>query len=199
MEEIKNRFAIPFSEYISKYNSKFTIVITKNQYAIEIGGFIHEQMVADLMRRTRPDIKTDSWGRALDEEEAYENSSIIAMGFPGYIGIELPRKEPLSIEQYMYLRDILLEIKKYNDNNHERGFGTDYLLVMINGDIAKVNPLYNQNNILEIIEELKKCVVEELNPPSNEIIIGIDFNKNKRSIEELNTNLDEQNNKGRTI
>ena len=82
-----------FSEYMKKPYGKFAIVITKNQYAAEFDGPVHEWMVCDLIKKTRPDIETDSWGNAINKEESYENGNIIVLGYPGYLSIELPRKE----------------------------------------------------------------------------------------------------------
>ena len=84
-----NEYATPFSEYLKNGREKFSCVITKSQYTIEIGKiYTHEGMVKDLIQKTRPDIEIDNWGNALNENESYINSNIIIVGYPGYTLIE---------------------------------------------------------------------------------------------------------------
>ena len=48
-------YELPFSEYVENANAynKFAMVITKSQYAIEVNHLTHEEMIADLMKKTR--------------------------------------------------------------------------------------------------------------------------------------------------
>lgn len=179
IHDIQYDYSLPFGKYLEIDDGKFAIVITKSQYAIEVGGFTHEAMIADLIKKTRPDIKIDNWGNAIKKEEAYENGNIIIAGYPKYVQVELPKLELLSNNQFEYLKDILYEIKKYNDNNHIRGYGRDYKLMCYGFGNIKVENDYYEDRINELINLLSNYISNDVNIP-NEVIIGTSFSNNKK-------------------
>lgn len=180
-----NNYSLPFSDYMKNARGKFAIVITKSQYAIVVDGFTHEGMVADLIKKTRPDIEIDVWGNALNPSESYLNGNVAIVGYPEFVQLELPNSEYLSFEQFECIKNILLDIKKYNDNNHERGYGRDYELMVFSNEyynqLANIETDYYQNKIDELIRQLEKCVSNEVKIP-NEVIIGTKFKVNENSV-----------------
>lgn len=178
MEE--NMYEIPFSDYIEHANSynKFAIVITKSQYAIEVNGLTHEEMIADLIKKTRPDIKTDGWGNALNPDETYNNGNIVIAGYENYVLVELPRKEMLSNEQFECLKNIFYEVKKYNDSNKEKGYGINYQLDVYGVGNIDIEYADYQDKIDELINKLGNYVSDDIIIPDKEII-GTSLNQNK--------------------
>ena len=167
-----NTYSLPFSEYIknAKEYNKFAIAITKCQYAMEVNRLTHDEMVSDLIKKIRPDIKTDSWGNALNPDESFNNSNIVIVGYPNYVLVELPKNELLSNEQFDCLKNILYEVKKYNEGNKERGYGINYELNVYGvGNIAIEFADY-QNNVSELIDKLKCYVTDDIVLPDEEII-----------------------------
>ena len=140
---MENNYSLPFENYIENANKygKFAMVITKSQYAIEVNKLTHEEMAADLIKKTRPDIKIDVWGNALNPEESYDNGNILILGYPNYVLIELPKEEMLSNEQFKCLKNILLDIKKSIDNlvkDHTVVIVAHRLSTIIDADIIHV-------------------------------------------------------------
>lgn len=178
MEE--NMYELPFSEYIKYANAynKFAMVITKSQYAIEVNHLTHEEMIADLMKKTRPDIETDNWGNALNPSECYNNGNVVVAGYPNYVLVELPREEMLSNEQFECLKNILLEIKKYNDNNKEKGYGINYVLNVYGVGNINIEYADYQNKIDELLNQLSRYVSDNVDIPE-EVIIGTPLLQNK--------------------
>lgn len=176
-KDYEGDFSLPFNEYINRstnYN-KFVAVITKNQYAIEVNGFTHEAMTSDLIKRTRPDIKVDVWGNALNPDEAYSNGNIIIAGYPYYILIELPKKTLLSVQQFECLKDVLLDVQAFNKVNKERGYGRDFKLECIGSELIKIDTDNSyESRIDELIGYLSNFVIENVEH-SDEVIIGTKF------------------------
>ena len=179
-------YSIPFNEYMKNPYKKFGAVITKNQYAIEIGKEVHDWMIVDLINKIRPDVKTDRYGVALNENESFSNGNIILLGDSSFVTIELPHKELLSIDQFNYLASILLEIKKYNEIAKSKEIPC-CKLILIGTPIININNNLNENNIDEIINELKKYIDLDIDIPNNEVILGISFNNKEveKSIKSL--------------
>ena len=170
-----NDYTLPFSNYIenmlTKLN-KFAIVITKSQYAIMTDGLTHEGMVSKLIKKTRPDIKTDDWGNALNPAESYNNDNIIIMGYPYYMLIALPQEGLLSNEQFEELKNLLLEIKDFNEINKSKGYGRNFTIEVYGGTQIKVEYSEYQNKIDELIKILTNYVQEETIISKEEVIIG---------------------------
>ena len=172
-----NNYSLPFSEYLKTLNGKYAIAITKRQYAIIVGGLIHEGMVVNLIKMTRPDIQIDDWGNPLNLNESYMNGNIMILGGTNYMQIELPQKELLSIEQFEKLKEILLEIKEYNESICKEKNGNPFEVYVFG--IGLINISYNIDNgsIDELINILSNYTMDNL-PIKDEVIIGEEIKSN---------------------
>ncbi len=128
-------------------------------------------MLADLINKTRPDIKTDSFGNAINPNKSFINSNAVVLGYKGYVQIELPATQLLSFEQFCCLKNILLEFKKYNEKVHQDNNGYDYEVVVFGGEHFNIEPGNHENDIDDVIDKMKKCVSNEVEIP-NEVILG---------------------------
>ena len=156
----ENIYTTSFSDYLKEKNGKFVAFISSNQYAIEIEkDFSHEGMRNDLVKKTRPNIKLDNWGNAIDPNDDYRNDTIVLLGSPSEVWIEFPLKQMLNIEQYKCLCDILTNIDSYNKESsskyaiHAYGFGmieieakdyTNSIKELINRLTNKSSAVYEQ-------------------------------------------------------
>ena len=181
VNEQKSNYSLPFEDYLQNPSGKFAAVITKSQYAIETGGLTHEGMVADLIKKTRPDLEIDSWGNALKPSEAYDISNVILLGYPYFLLVELPQRDYLSPEQFEQLKNILLMVKKYNDDNHKRGNGRDYELMIYDTDFITLEPGDYQNDIDGLIAQLENYVRTDV-IRNKEEIIGIPLKEIQKGI-----------------
>lgn len=173
-----------FSDYLKENKGKFVAIISPNQYAIEINkDFSHEGMRSDLIRRTRPNMKMDNWGNAIDPNDDYRNDTIVLLGSPGEIWIEFPLREKLNTNQYNSLCDILNEINNFNRNTT----GQKYMVNAYGFGIIEIEAKDYQNNIPELINKLSGYVGESSHS-NDEIIIGEKFknvNIVANSVEEI--------------
>lgn len=169
---MEENYSLTFNEYMEnprKYG-KYAIVITKSQYAIEVNEYTHEGMVADLKRKTRPDIKIDCWGNSLDKSKDYMDGNIVIVGYPNYMLVELPKKEYLSDEQFECFKNILYAIKEYNKiTKQEYGESSFDLIVYGTGNI-KIKYDNYKDRIDELIDLLSGYVSSDVNVPEEEII-----------------------------
>ena len=179
-EEIENN-SRTFKDYLEKDNrEKYAIVITKSQYAIKQRFIAHEDMVKYLINKTRPDIETDEWGNSINGSEVYNDSNIVMVGYRNYALIEIPRREMLSPEQFNCLKEILLEIKKYNEKIDKQGYGEKFELNVYGNYDLKLDYDNYQDKVDELIEKLS-VFVKEPSFISPEVIIGKPLISNKKS------------------
>lgn len=166
-------YAKPFSEYLEERSRKCVCFITKSQYIIKTSYYtIHEEMISDLIKQIRPDIQVDFFGNPINGSEPFNNSNIIITGYPGYLSVMLPQTELFSTEQFDSLKQVLLDVKKYNSNRSIRPYE---LYVSGNGSI-KVKWKDYENDIDELIENLSKYISNNVKI-SKEIILGESFDK----------------------
>ena len=179
-----NQYATSFTDYLKENKGKFVAIISPNQYAIEINkDFSHEGMRSDLIRRTRPNMKMDNWGNAIDPNDDYKNDTIVLLGSPGEIWIEFPLREKLNTNQYNSLCNILNEINNFNQNNT----GQKYMVNAYGFGIIEIEAKDYQDNIPKLINKLSGYVGESSHS-NDEVIIGEKFknvNIAANSVEEI--------------
>ena len=173
-----NQYTTSFTDYLRKNSGKFVAIISPQQYAIEIEkDFSHEGMLADLIKRTRPDMKMDSWGNALDPNNDFKNDTITVLGYPGYVQIELPLKQLLSFGQYKYLHDILNAIREYNKQT-DKDFGQKYDVLAFGFGLIDIEAKYYKDNISELINKIMPFVSDKPYQ-THENIIGRELDNGK--------------------
>lgn len=151
-----NQYATSFADYLNKNNGKVVAIVSPNQYAVEIDKYVsHEDMILDLVRRTRPNMKMDNWGNAIDPNDDYRNDTVLILGHPGYIQIELPLREKLNYNQYNCLCNILTAIQDMNISIDKTGIGKKYELLVFGFGMLEVAPRNYQDEIPSLINQLK--------------------------------------------
>ena len=160
-----------FKEYLNEHREKFVSVITKSQFAMLTGFLTHDEMSRILINTTRPDIKTDGWGNALDDNQRYTNGNIIMCGYPGYVQVELPHVEMLSKEQYECLKEKIEDVRRYNQKIDEQGYGDKYELMVYGVGNIHIDWKDYKDEVDSLLEELSKYVKEPDNIPK-EVIVG---------------------------
>ena len=173
-DEKEFNYSYPFHDYINSPEGKFVAVVTKSQYAIEIGGFTHEYMLVDLIRKTRPNLEIDCWGNALNPNDSYNNSNAVIYGYPYYVLIDLPKAELLSKNQFECLEKFLLDIKQFNDEAQRRGFGRKYELEIVGSNVVKIETDFYQDKISFLVDQLSHYVSDYV-LLLDEVIIGDSF------------------------
>ncbi len=171
-----NQYATNFTNYLNENKGNFVAIISPKQYAIEINkDFSHEGMRTDLRRKTRPNMKLDKWGNAINPNDDYRNDTIVLLGFPGEIWIEFPLIEMLNANQYKCLYDILNEINNFNQHTA----GQKYMVTAYGFGIIEIEAKDYQDNILELIDMVAPYVAESSHN-TDEVIIGQAFEVNKK-------------------
>ena len=171
-----NEYALHFSDYLKQNRGKFVGIISPNQYAMEVDkNLAHEGMVSDLIKKTRPNLQMDTWGNALDPDNDYRNDTIVVLGYPGYMQIELPLKQMLNSNQYKYLYDILKAVKKFNSEQMENA-DNKYEVLAFGFGVVEVEAKYYKDDLDDLINKLIPFVSDNNNCVIDEVIIGEEFN-----------------------
>ena len=176
-----SRSFLDYLDYMEKPggNKKFVIVVSRNQYAIEIDNSItHDNMYADLVSNIRPDVRIDNHGNAINEEEKFTNDMAIILGEPGYISFQLP-DNGLTEEQFKCIKEILGYINNYNRNAKLEGNNKNFIVFAYSNSNNLIKAADYQDNIEDLIAKMKENIDDniEIKP---EVIIGKEFEKVKQ-------------------
>lgn len=172
----KKNYNISFLEYLNNYRGKFVIMISRNQYAIDIDiDMSHEEMITDLIEKTREDVRMDLWGNPLDRENSYKKDTVFLIGYPGYMYIEFNDVDEFSPEQYDCLSEIFYYVKNYNDDCNAN-FRVPYEIHSSDLRRFGVENSYKVN-LDVLLEVLRENVKDDLPRPDDEIIIGRKFDE----------------------
>ena len=166
-------YRLPFEEYLKqprKYG-KFVGAITKSQYALLTNYLTHDDMVKELKKKIRPDVLTDGWGNAINDNENFMNSNVLFCGYEGYFQMELPMVDMLSQEQFDYVKNILNGLKEFNKKIDEQGYGTKYEINVFGVGNVQVEWENYDGKIDELLDKLK-CYVKKPENIEKETIIG---------------------------
>lgn len=168
--------ASPFSDYLKSPEGKFVIAITKSQYVFyaDTGGD-HALMTVDIIKEIRPDLEIDGWGNSYNSDEDFREHNILIFGYKNFSLISLPKKEMLSIEQYEELKQILLNIKEYNEKNP---YSVWELFIEAPKE-SNIESDYYETKIDELLTSLENYITEDYRTPS-EIIVGKSISKGKK-------------------
>lgn len=169
-----------FSDFINNpAGNKFVIVITKNQYVFNASSTgDHVYMVADLIRKIRPNLETADMRDVFDLDEKFGENNVLVFGFPDYTLISIPEEEMLSVEQYEIIEGMLHNIKEENEKKKNTSSSPWELFIEAPKQL-ELNGDHLETKIDEVLERLRNYVIDEYEKP-DEVIIGRPLSKGKK-------------------